>query len=110
RSDLDIGLPDGTDDDTYLDILMRHLVVIFKKVQPDFVFYQAGVDVLDTDKLGKLALSKSGCRGRDAFVFQHCKSAGVPVQVSMGGGYSHHIRDIVDAHCQTFEEAIRIYD
>jgi|SRR5690606_35340155 len=110
RSDLDVGLPDGTDDDTYLALLAHHLEVVFEKVKPDFVFYQAGVDVLATDKLGKLALSKLGCRKRDALVFQRCKSVGVPVQVSMGGGYSLHIRDIVDAHCQTFEEAARIYD
>ena len=110
QSDVDVGLPDGTDDDTYLAMLADHLESIFERVQPDFVFYQAGVDVLETDKLGKLALSKSGCRKRDALVFQHCRLAGVPVQVSMGGGYSTHIRDIVDAHCQTFEEARRIYD
>lgn len=110
RSDVDVGLPDETGDDTYLALLGHHLESVFKTVQPDFVFYQAGVDVLDTDKLGKLALSKSGCRERDALVFQCCKSAGAPVQVSMGGGYSPNIRDIVDAHCQTFEEASRIYD
>ncbi|HWK99651.1 MAG TPA: histone deacetylase [Parapedobacter sp.] len=110
QSDVDVGLPDGTDDDTYLALLARHLELIFEQVQPDFVCYQAGVDVLDTDKLGKLALTKSGCRKGDALVFQHCQSAGVPVQVSMGGGYSPHIRDIVDAHCQTFEEASRVYD
>lgn len=110
QSDLDVGLPDGTDDDTYLALLTTHLEAIFRRVRPDFVLYQAGVDVLGTDKLGRLALSKSGCRKRDALVFQYCKSAGVPVQVSMGGGYSPQIRDIVDAHCQTFEEAIRIFD
>ncbi|MFB2118912.1 histone deacetylase [Parapedobacter sp. 2B3] len=110
RSDVDVGLPDGTDDDTYLGLLQHHLELIFDRVRPDFVFYQAGVDVLDTDKLGKLALSRSGCRKRDALVFQYCKSAAVPVQVSMGGGYSTHIRDIVDAHCQTFAEAIRVYE
>ncbi len=110
RSDVDVGLPDGTGDDTYLALLAHQLESIFKAVQPDFVFYQAGVDVLETDKLGKLALTKSGCRKRDALVFQHCKSMGVPIQVSMGGGYSPRISDIVDAHCQTFEEAVRIYN
>lgn len=110
QSDVDVGLADGTDDSTYLKLLDQHLELIFKQVEPDFVFYQAGVDVLETDKLGKLALTKVGCRQRDAMVFHYCQSADVPVQVSMGGGYSPHIRDIVDAHCQTFEEAVRVYD
>ena len=110
QSDVDVGLPDGTDDGVYLELLQHHLEQLFDRVQPDFIFYQAGVDVLGSDKLGKLALTKPGCRRRDALVFQYCQSRGVPVQVSMGGGYSPHIRDIVDAHCQTFEEAIRIYD
>src|SRR5690606_8661031 len=110
RSDLDVGLPDGTGDNTYLALLTHHLATVFEEVNPDFVFYQAGVDVLETDKLGKLELSKQGCRKRDALVLQRCKSMSVPLQVSMGGGYSPQIRDIVDAHCQTFEEAARIYD
>ncbi len=110
RSDVDVGLPDGTEDDTYLDLLQRHLAAIWQQVKPDFVFYQAGVDILATDKLGKLALTKGGSQKRDELVLQHCKSKNVPVQVSMGGGYSAHIRDIVDAHCHTFRTAIQIYD
>ena len=110
RSDVDIGLPDGTGDDAYLELLEYQLDRTFEQVKPDFVFYQAGVDVLETDRLGKLTLTKRGCRRRDALVFRRCKAANVPVQVSMGGGYSSHIRDIVDAHCQTFEEAVRCYD
>ncbi|SEK55302.1 histone deacetylase family protein [Parapedobacter koreensis] len=110
RSDRDVGLPDGTGDEVYLELLAHHLDWIFEEVQPDFVFYQAGVDVLETDRLGKLALTKAGCFSRDELVFRSCKSADVPVQVSMGGGYSPHIRDIVDAHCRTFEAAIRCYD
>lgn len=109
QSDLDVDLPDGIGDEPYLDMLTRHLEHVFQQVQPDFVFYQAGVDVLATDKLGKLALTMTGCRQRDELVFRHCKLAGVPVQVSMGGGYSPHIRDIVDAHCHTFETAVRIF-
>ena len=110
RSDMDIGLPDGTGDEAYLDLLAQHLEMVFRRVQPDFVLYQAGVDVLETDKLGKLALTKMGCRRRDELVFHYCKSLHVPVQVSMGGGYSTQVRDIVDAHCHTFKAAIRIYD
>ncbi|MBK1442005.1 histone deacetylase [Parapedobacter sp. ISTM3] len=110
RSDRDVGLPDGTGDEVYLALLAQHLEALFREVRPDFVFYQAGVDVLDTDKLGKLALTKAGCLSRDEMVFSRCKSANIPVQVSMGGGYSPHIRDIVDAHCRTFAAAIQCYD
>lgn len=110
RSDLDIGLPDGLGDDAYLSLLTRHLDELLEKLQPDFVFYQAGVDVLETDRLGKLALSKEGCRRRDELVLGRCRSAGIPIQISMGGGYSRHIKDIVDAHCQTFKTAARLFD
>ncbi|MET1054739.1 MAG: histone deacetylase, partial [Pedobacter sp.] len=74
--------------------------------EPEFVFYLSGVDVLSTDKLGKLALTKAGCRERDRMVFQFCKDHHLPVQVSMGGGYSPEIRDIVDAHCNTYKAGI----
>lgn len=102
RSDLDIGLDDGTGDDEFLNILGDTLPELLKH-QPDFVFYLAGVDVLASDALGKLALSKVACRERDRMVFQFCKDHGLPVQVSMGGGYSPTIKDIVDAHCNTFK-------
>jgi len=110
HSDVDVGLPDGTGDEAYLEVLQHQLEQIFERTKPVFVFYQAGVDVLETDKLGKLALTMAGCRQRDELVFRHCKSANVPVQVSMGGGYSTRVRDIVDAHCHTFEAAIRVFE
>ncbi len=109
QSDLDIGLPDGVEDQEYLSILNDQLPLLFDKVKPDFVFFLAGVDVLKTDKLGKLALSKEGCKQRDEMVFNYCKKLNVPVQVSMGGGYSPDIKDIVDAHCNTFKAAREIY-
>ncbi len=110
QSDVDVGLPDGVGDDTYLELLEQQLTLVLHRVEPDFIFYQAGVDVLATDKLGKLALSKEGCRKRDELVFRYCKFRNIPVQVSMGGGYSIHIRDIVDTHCQTFKAAAQIFD
>lgn len=110
QSDLDIGLPEGISDEEYLAILDHELIKLFPKVKPDFVFYQSGVDLLATDKLGKLKLSLSGCRKRDELVFMRCKDYGVPVQVSMGGGYSTHIRDIVAAHCNTFKAAMQFFD
>lgn len=106
RSDLDIGLVDGLTDAAYLRQLEGVLERLFDEVKPDFVFYLSGVDVLDTDKLGKLALSMRGCKERDKLVFAQCKRRGLPVQVSMGGGYSADIRHIVDAHCQTYQVAV----
>jgi acetoin utilization deacetylase AcuC-like enzyme len=104
-SDLDIGLPDGTSGDTYLARLGQELPVLLDRVRPQQVFYLCGVDVLDTDKFGKLKLSLEDCKARDAFVLETCKSAGIPVAAAMGGGYSADIRRIVEAHCNTFRLA-----
>jgi acetoin utilization deacetylase AcuC-like enzyme len=110
KSDLDIALADETNDETFLTKLSEALAIVFKKQKPDFVFYLAGVDVLATDKLGKLALSKAACKQRDALVFEACKKHQVPVQVSMGGGYSEDIKIIVDAHCNTFRVARELFE
>lgn len=107
-SDLDIGLDMGIADEAYLSVLRDTLPGLYEKHRPEFVFYLAGVDVLFTDKLGKLAMSKEGCKERDRIVFQYCKDHHLPVQVSMGGGYSPEIRDIVDAHCNTYKVGIDI--
>ena len=109
RSDLDIPLADGTTDDEFLTLLNQNLPVIIQQHQPDFVFYLSGVDVLETDKLGKLSLTKMGCKERDRIVLETCKQEGLPVQVSMGGGYSEDIKIIVDAHCNTFRTAVDIF-
>jgi acetoin utilization deacetylase AcuC-like enzyme len=109
QSDLDIPLADGVGDEEYLDILHKTLPKLIGKHKPDFVFYLSGVDILSTDKLGKLSLSKNGCRERDRFIFEQCINNNLPVQVSMGGGYSPQIKDIVDAHCNTFKAAIDLY-
>lgn len=109
QSDLDIGLADGVADDEFLSILDEKLPQLIKKHRPDFVFYLAGVDVLASDKLGKLALSKQACKQRDQIVFEHCLRNQLPVQVSMGGGYSEDIKIIVDAHCNTFRTAFSLY-
>lgn len=109
KSDLDVELPDGTGDRTYLPLLDRHLKAVLDRVQPDFVFYLCGVDVLATDKLGRLGLSAEGCRQRDKTVFTECKKAGVPVTIALGGGYSPNIRHIVDAHAETFRLMAAIF-
>ncbi|MFD0749470.1 histone deacetylase [Mucilaginibacter calamicampi] len=109
RSDLDVALPDGTGDDEYLRILKETLPELIEKHRPGFIFYLSGVDVLRTDKLGKLALSADACKLRDEFVFKTALDHNIPVQVSMGGGYSPNIKDIVDAHCATFKIAGDLY-
>jgi len=109
RSDLDIPLADGTSDKAYLDILKTTLPKLIDQHKPDFIFYLSGVDILSTDKLGKLALSKEACKERDRFVLEQCRKHHIPVQVSMGGGYSTDIRDIIDAHCNTYRLAHDLY-
>ena len=108
-SDLDIPLPDGMDDEAYLTLLKENLDKIFTIFDPDFVFYQAGVDILATDKLGKLKLTTDGCLRRDEMVLQKCRQNGLPVQISMGGGYSEHIKDIVNAHVNTYKIAMDMF-
>ena len=102
QSDRDIALPTGTTDAAYLSILTSVLPEIITAHQPDFVFYQSGVDVLSSDKLGKLSLSVQGCADRDRFVFNLCRQHHLPVQCSMGGGYSPQLSAILRAHTNTF--------
>jgi acetoin utilization deacetylase AcuC-like enzyme len=109
NSNLDIGLPDRIEDQQYLQLLGLHLPKLFQFFEPDFVFFQSGVDILKTDRLGRLGVSKEGCRQRDEMVFNLCKQNKVPVVAVMGGGYSTKISDIVDAHCNTFKAALEIF-
>lgn len=109
QSDLDIALPDQTDDAHYLKLLQYHLPQIIDNFQPDFIFFQSGVDVLKTDALGRLALSIEGCYVRDKFVLETCKKYKIPVSISMGGGYSPRIADIVEAHANTYRLAQSIF-
>jgi acetoin utilization deacetylase AcuC-like enzyme len=109
KSDLDVALPDGIGDEEYLQLLKSTLLGLISQQRPDFIFYLAGVDVLTSDKLGKMALSKAGCKIRDWFVFEQCISDKIPVQVSMGGGYSPDVRDIVEAHSNTYKVANELY-
>lgn len=110
QSDLDIGLQDGTTSETYLSILAESLPNLIAEVKPDFAFYLAGVDILSTDKFGKLKVSIEACKQRDAFVFNQLKKNGIPVTVTLGGGYSPDIKTIVEAHCNTFRLAIDLFD
>ncbi|WP_316843623.1 histone deacetylase [Pedobacter psychrodurus] len=108
-SSLDVPLDDGLQDEEYLSLLNINLKKAFERAKPDFVFYLSGVDVLSTDKLGKLALSKAGCKERDRMVLEACRDKNLPLQVSMGGGYSADIKDIVDAHCNTYRLAFDLF-
>ncbi|GAB3904789.1 histone deacetylase [Mucilaginibacter boryungensis] len=105
QSDLDIALSDGVTGEEYLSILKATLSKLIAQQKPDFIFYLSGVDVLATDKLGKLSLTIEECKARDKFVFEQCLQHHIPVQVSMGGGYSPDIKHIVEAHCNTFRLA-----
>ena len=105
RSDLDVGLPDGTGDEAYLLALEGALERAWD-FRPEFVFYNAGVDVLKGDRFGRLALSLEGVRRRDERVFRFVKALGVPLVVVMGGGYNRDPRLTVEAHAGTYRLAL----
>jgi len=109
KSDLDIEFDDGTEDIEYLTKLEDVIPNIIKILNPDFIFYLSGVDILKTDKLGRLSLSIEGCKKRDSIILNLCKTFNIPLQISMGGGYSKNIEDIINAHCNTFRLAKEIY-
>lgn len=110
KSSLDVPLTDGINDTTYLRILSETLPKLIEQVKPDFCFYQSGVDILETDKYGKLKVTLQGCKQRDEIVFSLTKNHAIPCVVSMGGGYSPDVRNIVEAHCNTFRTALSIYE
>ncbi|MCO5269457.1 MAG: histone deacetylase [Brumimicrobium sp.] len=108
-SDLDIPLVDGIKDKDYLYTLEKSLDQILTHFSPDFIFFQSGVDILETDKLGRLAVTQDGCKQRDHIVLNLAKELNVPIVVSMGGGYSKEIKHIVEAHANTYRLAQEIY-
>ncbi|HAC26127.1 MAG TPA: histone deacetylase, partial [Cytophagales bacterium] len=108
-SDLDIGLPDGVGDDFYLSTLDVNLNNLLERVQPDLIFFQSGVDILSTDKLGKLAVTREGCKQRDKLVLSAAKRNRIPLVASMGGGYSPDFRDIIEAHANTYRLAQELF-
>ena len=105
QSSWDIALPDGTTDEQYLGLLEESLPVLLQQARPDLILYQAGVDVLRGDRFGKLALSMAGVGERDRFVCAYARRAGIPLVVTLGGGYARDINRIVTAHCQTVRAA-----
>jgi acetoin utilization deacetylase AcuC-like enzyme len=109
KSDLDIELEDRTDDNTYISLLREYLKNTIENFKPDFIQYQAGVDILATDKFGKLAISLNGCKIRDEVVFETAYNYQIPIVCTMGGGYSPDINDIIEAHLNTFQIAKYIF-
>jgi acetoin utilization deacetylase AcuC-like enzyme len=105
KSDLDIGLKDGCNDEFYLNTVQQ----LLQNVQPDFAFYLSGVDILETDKFGKLKVTMQGCKQRDELVFNLLQKNNIPCAVSMGGGYSPQVKTIVEAHCNTFKVAKDVF-
>ena len=108
-SDLDIAFDDGTTDDAFLKTIGDIIPKLIETQKPDFIFYLAGVDILTSDKLGKLSCSLEGCKKRDELVFELCAKHQIPTQVSMGGGYSPNIKTIIEAHSNTYRVAKSIF-
>ncbi len=109
ESSLDIPLLTGTDDDEYLSIIQEWVPKLINQEKPDFIFYLSGVDILDSDKLGNLKCTLDGCKKRDEIVFTNCEKFQIPVQCSMGGGYSPEIKTIINAHTNTYRVAADLY-
>jgi acetoin utilization deacetylase AcuC-like enzyme len=108
-SDLDIEFADGTGDEEYLAALARYVPTVLDAENPAVVFYLAGADPYEHDRLGRLKLTIAGLRERDRFVFDACRQRSIPVVVTMSGGYSADIDAIVTIHTNTIKEAIRTW-
>ena len=106
-STLDVPLADGTGDDEYLALLRLHLNDVLNRHQPDFVFYLAGADPYEGDRLGRLKMTIDGLRRRDEIVMEACTRARLPVAISMSGGYANDIDAIVTIHANTIRAAGR---
>jgi acetoin utilization deacetylase AcuC-like enzyme len=109
RSSLDIGLPDRVGDDVYLDVLDRHLPRVLEAARPDIVYYQAGVDPLAEDTLGRLSLTHAGLEARDTFVLEAARRSCIPVVVTLGGGYARPLEATVRAHIGTYRAARTVW-
>ena len=109
NSTFDVGLPDGIRDEEYLGILEEHVNHAIKQIEPDFVFYDAGVDIYERDKLGRLKVSEAGIRRRDRWVLDRCVSGGIPVAAVVGGGYDENIDALARRHALVHEEASYVW-
>src|SRR5512136_2026708 len=107
---LDIALPDGTGDIDYLRALEPAVTKILAEFQPGLAFYLAGADPHEGDRLGRLRLTHDGLRRRDEFVLRACRDAGLPVAITMGGGYGKNLDHTVEAHYNTVRVARALCD
>jgi acetoin utilization deacetylase AcuC-like enzyme len=105
----DVGLPDGTGDAAYLDALRRHLPDVLDEARPDLVFYLGGIDVMDGDRFGRLALTREGLHARDAYALGILADAGVPVVLLLSGGYAPTPEATADLHAVMHREAARAF-
>jgi acetoin utilization deacetylase AcuC-like enzyme len=108
RSDIDVGLADGTGDVDYLAILEKHLHRAIEHFQPDLLFYVGGADPYREDQLGGLALTVEGLKARDRLVFDHARRHGVPLAITLAGGYARNVEDTVRIHCNTIVAAAEV--
>jgi len=108
RSSLDVELPDGAGDDTFVGALELHVPPILDDFTPDLVIYLAGADPYSEDRFGRLAMTKAGLRERDRLVLEACRSRGIPVALAMAGGYARRIDDIIDIHVATLRVAAEL--
>jgi len=109
KSDLDIELDHNTEDEEYLDLVYTNLNKLIIKFEPQFILYQAGVDILESDKFGRLNISVEGCKERDNIVFELASKNSLPITTTMGGGYSEDINIILDSHINTYKSALKYY-
>ena len=107
-SDMDIGLPDGMEDEAYLAAVHHYLPMLLDRLRPDIVFYNAGVDVHHEDRLGRLKLSSAGIRARDRYVMETVRNCGIPLAAAIGGGYAQDPQHVAERHLILFEEAANL--
>jgi len=110
ESDRDIHLPNGTNDREYLQLLKDHIPAIIDSQAPELIVYQAGADPYEHDQLGNLSLSLFGLVQRDRMIYGWARENGIPIAVTLGGGYAFNTRDTVDIHLNTCRAAMELWD
>jgi acetoin utilization deacetylase AcuC-like enzyme len=108
RSSLDIELPDSTGDQEYLETLAHSLLAVFEH-KPEIIFYLAGADPYESDRLGRLALTKAGLRERDSYILSEAHRRGIPIATVMSGGYAFEISDTIEIHCNTIRSLKAVF-
>jgi acetoin utilization deacetylase AcuC-like enzyme len=110
ESDLDAPLPDGADDTEFLNTLERGLETALEAADADLAIYLAGADPFEGDRLGRLSVTKPGLAARDRMVLEACRDRGIPVAITMAGGYARNVEDTVDVHFQSIKRAADLLD